>query len=586
MQNPASASPMSQTAQLLNKLPGYDTLRALPKVALIGLGAALIALIVALLLWSRGPTYQVLFSNLDDRDGGAIVSALGQMNVPYQFNSNGTAILVPQDRVHDVRMQMASQGLPRSGNAGFELLDQSRFGASQFTEQVTYQRALEGELANSIKAVHAVKEARVHLAMPRETLFVRDRQSPTASVVLSLYPGRDLSEGQVSAISWLISSSVPNLHADKVSIIDQNGRLLTAPTGEMGADNQQRNFVNDIEYRAVQRILTLLNPLVGAGNVRAQVTAEVDFSRREQTSEVYKPNQQPGQAAVRSQQTSSSLQRNPQQPQGVPGALSNQAPNNATANLVNPPAAPNQPQAPAAPATDPANAAAQTANAANATAAGTDPSLVSLAEQARLLQNTGNARNDSTVNYEVDRTISHVKGPLGQLSRLSVAVVVNYRNTDKEQQPLEQEELDKISDLVKQAVGYSADRGDSLSVVNGQFNEQGDIDTPFWKNPEYRELAMELIKYLVFAFILFMAWRIVINPIIQGLIQAKAVADARVERQKEESAREQAAEQRAAEMSRYEENLNTARTMAHDDPRAVAMVLRSWLNKDEKNENG
>lgn len=586
MQNPASASPMSQTAQLLNKLPGYDTLRALPKVALIGLGAALIALIVALLLWSRGPSYQVLFSNLDDRDGGAIVSALGQMNVPYQFNSNGTTILVPQDRVHDVRMQMASQGLPRSGNAGFELLDQSRFGASQFTEQVTYQRALEGELANSIKAVHAVKEARVHLAMPRETLFVRDRQSPTASVVLSLYPGRDLSEGQVSAISWLISSSVPNLHADKVSIIDQNGRLLTAPTGEMGADNQQRNFVNDIEYRAVQRILTLLNPLVGAGNVRAQVTAEVDFSRREQTSEVYKPNQQPGQAAVRSQQTSSSLQRNPQQPQGVPGALSNQAPNNATANLVNPPAAPNQPQAPAAPATDPANAAAQTANAANATAAGTDPSLVSLAEQARLLQNTGNARNDSTVNYEVDRTISHVKGPLGQLSRLSVAVVVNYRNTDKEQQPLEQEELDKISDLVKQAVGYSADRGDSLSVVNGQFNEQGDIDTPFWKNPEYRELAMELIKYLVFAFILFMAWRIVINPIIQGLIQAKAVADARVERQKEESAREQAAEQRAAEMSRYEENLNTARTMAHDDPRAVAMVLRSWLNKDEKNENG
>ena len=136
---------MSQTAQLLNKLPGYDTIRALPKVALIGLGAALIALIVALLMWSRGPTFQVLFSNLDDRDGGAIVSALGQMNVPYQFNNTGTAILVPQDRVHDVRMQMASQGLPRSGNAGFELLDQSRFGASQFTEQVTYQRALEGE---------------------------------------------------------------------------------------------------------------------------------------------------------------------------------------------------------------------------------------------------------------------------------------------------------------------------------------------------------------------------------------------------------------------------------------------------------
>lgn len=571
---------MSQTAEMLSRIPGYNAIRSLPKVALIGLGAALVALIAGLLMWSRSPDYQVLFSNLDDRDGGAIVSALGQMNVPYQFNGTGTAILVPKERVHEARMQLAAQGLPRSGNAGFELLDQSRFGASQFNEQVTYQRALEGELANSIKAVHSVQEARVHLAMPRETLFVRDRQSPTASVVVSLYPGRSLTEGQVSAITWLVSSSVPNLAADKVSIIDQNGRLLTAPSGESGADSLQRNFVNDIEYRAVQRILTLLNPLVGAGNVRAQVTAEVDFSRREQTSEVYKPNQAPGQAAVRSQQTSSTLQRNPTQAQGVPGALSNQPPTNATANIVNPP----QGQDGQAQNAQGAQNAQAAGNAPNAGA--NDPSLGSLAEQARLLQSAGNARNDATINYEVDRTISHVKGPMGQLSRLSVAVVVNYRNKDNESQPLEQDELEKIRDLVKQAVGYSADRGDTLSVVNGLFNEQGETDPPFWKNPEYRELAMDMIKYLVFAFILFMAWRIVVNPIIQGLIQAKANADARVERQKEDKAREQAAEQRAAEMNRYEDNLNTARAMAHSDPRAVAMVLRSWLTKEDKNENG
>lgn len=571
---------MSQTAEMLSRIPGYNAIRSLPKVALIGLGAALVALVAGLLMWSRSPDYQVLFSNLDDRDGGAIVSALGQMNVPYQFNGTGTAILVPKERVHEARMQLAAQGLPRSGNAGFELLDQSRFGASQFNEQVTYQRALEGELANSIKAVHSVQEARVHLAMPRETLFVRDRQSPTASVVVSLYPGRSLTEGQVSAITWLVSSSVPNLAADKVSIIDQNGRLLTAPSGESGADSLQRNFVNDIEYRAVQRILTLLNPLVGAGNVRAQVTAEVDFSRREQTSEVYKPNQAPGQAAVRSQQTSSTLQRNPQQAQGVPGALSNQPPANATADIVNPP----QGQEGQAQNAQGAQNAQTAGNAPNAGA--NDPSLGSLAEQARLLQSAGNARNDATINYEVDRTISHVKGPMGQLSRLSVAVVVNYRNKDNESQPLEQDELEKIRDLVKQAVGYSADRGDTLSVVNGLFNEQGETDPPFWKNPEYRELAMDMIKYLVFAFILFMAWRIVVNPIIQGLIQAKANADARVERQKEDKAREQAAEQRAAEMNRYEDNLNTARAMAHSDPRAVAMVLRSWLTKEDKNENG
>lgn len=572
---------MSQTAEMLSRIPGYNAIRSLPKVALIGLGAALVALVAGLLMWSRSPDYQVLFSNLDDRDGGAIVSALGQMNVPYQFNGAGTAILVPKERVHEARMQLAAQGLPRSGNAGFELLDQSRFGASQFNEQVTYQRALEGELANSIKAVHSVQEARVHLAMPRETLFVRDRQSPTASVVVSLYPGRSLTEGQVSAITWLVSSSVPNLAADKVSIIDQNGRLLTAPSGESGADSLQRNFVNDIEYRAVQRILTLLNPLVGAGNVRAQVTAEVDFSRREQTSEVYKPNQAPGQAAVRSQQTSSTLQRNPTQAQGVPGALSNQPPANATADIVNPPQG-QEGQAQNAQGAQNAQAAGN--NAPNAGA--NDPSLGSLAEQARLLQSADNARNDATINYEVDRTISHVKGPMGQLSRLSVAVVVNYRNKDDESQPLEQDELEKIRDLVKQAVGYSADRGDTLSVVNGLFNEQGETDPPFWKNPEYRELAMDMIKYLVFAFILFMAWRIVVNPIIQGLIQAKANADARVERQKEDKAREQAAEQRAAEMNRYEDNLNTARAMAHSDPRAVAMVLRSWLTKEDKNENG
>lgn len=572
---------MSQTAEMLSKIPGYDVLRTLPKAALIGLGAAVIALIAALFMWSSGPTYQVLFSNLDDKDGGAIVSALGQMNVPYQFNGTGTAILVPQERVHDARMQLASQGLPRSGNAGFELLDQSRFGASQFTEQVTYQRALEGELANSIKAVHSVQEARVHLAMPRETLFVRDRQSPTASVVVSLYPGRSLTEGQVSAITWLISSSVPNLAADKVSIIDQNGRLLTAPSGEAGADGQQRNFVNDIEYRAVQRILTLLNPLVGAGNVRAQVTADVDFSRREQTSESYKPNQAPGQGAVRSQQTSSTLQRNTPQAQGVPGALSNQPPANATTNIVDPPPPP-EGEGDAQPANQ--NPAGNTATPPNT--GSSDPSLASLAEQARLLQSAGNARNDATINYEVDRTISHVKGPVGQLNRLSVAVVVNYRNKDNDNQPLEQAELDKISDLVKQAVGYSAERGDTLSVVNGLFNEQIEADLPFWKNPEYRDLAMDLIKYLVFAFILFMAWRIVVNPIIQGLIQAKANADARVERQKEDKAREQAAEDRAAEINRYEDNLNTARAMAHNDPRAVAMVLRSWLTKEDKNDNG
>lgn len=562
---------MSQTAELLTKVPGYEYLRALPKTALLGLAATVLAAIVALLFWSRGPTYQVLFSNIDDRDGGAIVTALGQMNVPYQFGANGSAILVPQDRVHEARMSLAGQGLPRAGNAGFELLDQSRFGASQFTEQVTYQRALEGELANSIKAVHAVQEARVHLAVPRETLFVRDRQAPTASVVLTLFPGRTLAEGQVDAITWLISSSVPNLTADKVSVIDQHGRLLTAPPGEAGVDSQQRNFVNDIEHRSVQRILTLLNPLVGAGNVRAQVSADVDFSRREQTSEVYKPNQLPGQAAVRSQQSSSSLQHNVQPAEGVPGALSNQPPATATANIVNPAPTANNNADPNSTDTKPV----------------TDPGLQALEEQSRLLQGNGNARNDSTINYEVDRTISHITGPAGELKRLAVAVVINYKDQEAEPEALSTEELDNIRELVKQAVGFNVDRGDSISVINGIFNENRERGLPFWKNPEYIELAMDIIKYLVFALILFLAWRIMINPIIQGLIQAKAEADARQAAKNEIKERAQAEEIKSQMISRYEDNLTAARGMADKDPRAVAMVLRSWINnKDEKNVNG
>lgn len=277
-------------------------------------------------MWSRTPAYSVLFSNIDDRDGGSIVNALTQQNIPYRFSDNGNAILVPKESVHEVRMQLAAQGLPRGGNVGFELIDQARFGASQFSEQITFQRALEGELANSIRAVHAVQEARVHLALPRESLFVRDREAPTASVLVSLYPGRHLSEGQVSAITWLVSSSVPNLNAENVSVVDQDGKLLTMPSGESSSDSLQRNFVHDIEHRSVQRILTLLNPILGSGNVRAQVTAEVDFSRREHTSESYKPNQLPGEATIRSEQLSTTINNNINPAQGVPGALTNQPP--------------------------------------------------------------------------------------------------------------------------------------------------------------------------------------------------------------------------------------------------------------------
>lgn len=560
---------------MIERVPGLNFLRTLPRAAQIGAAAAVVALIVVATMWSRTPDYSVLFSNLDDRDGGVIVNALGQMNVPYQFSDNGSAILVPKEKVHEARMQLASQGLPRGGNVGFELLDQSRFGASQFTEQVTYQRALEGELANSIRAVHAVQEARVHLAIPRETLFVRDRQPPTASVLVSIYPGRTLSEGQVAAIRWLVSSSVPSLNAENVSVVDQDGRLLTPPTGEAGGSNAQRDFVSDIEHRSVQRILTILNPLLGPGNVRAQVSADVDFARREQTSEVYRPNQKPGEAAVRSEQSSVALQNHTLGAEGVPGALTNQAPVNPVAPIIDENAAATA----ANPATTPTDA--DTPDNENL-----DARLSTLEAQARLVSPSGNARTDITTNYEVDRTISHVKGPAGELKRLSVAVVINHRYIDKEYTSLEAEELENIRALVMQAVGYSAERGDTISVVNSRFTDPQDTSIPFWKNSVYTETAVTLLKYLLFAILFFVFWRVVVNPIIQGLIQARSQAQIMREEVEEDLERQQAAKERAAEINRYEDNISTARSMAEKDPRAVAMVLRSWMNnKDNDDDN-
>ncbi|WP_059380373.1 flagellar basal-body MS-ring/collar protein FliF [Achromobacter sp. PD1] len=546
------------SSSLLTKFPVLEKVRALPKPVLLGAAAALVAVIVAVAMWSSEPKYKVLFSNLDDRDGGAIVAALGTMNVPYRYNETGTAVLVPADRVYDARLQLASQGLPRGGSVGFELMDNARFGASQFTEQINYQRGLEGELARSIEAMHTVQHARVHLAMPRQSLFVRERQAPTASVLLNMHPGRSLSDAQVSAISWLVASSVPELTAENVSIVDQNGRLLSAPMGEgRGMDADQMRFVREMEQRTVERILTILNPLVGPGNVHAQASADVDFARREETSEVYRPNQEPGQAAVRSQQTSDSTQRGINPAQGVPGALSNQAPANPQAPIANPPQP--QPPRPGQPQ-QPANAQQQT---------GTQAVTGNL-----------NERRDATTNYEVDRTISHIKQPVGNLKRLSVAVVVNYmRDKDGELQPLPPEELNKLTNLVREAMGYSETRGDSLNLVNSQFND-GPPPVPMWRDPEMISLFKTILAWLVGGVLALWLYRLLRRTV--GDYLYPPVDPEQAEAERVEAAREAQDAARAKEVDRYQDNLERARTMATKDPRAVAMVLRTWMNKDEK----
>ena len=540
----------------------FERARALPRMVLVGGAAMVVALVVAAALWSRGPDYQVLFSNVNERDGGAIIAALTQMNVPYQFQAGGAALMVPADRVHETRLALAAQGLPRGGSVGFELLDNAQFGASQFTEQVNYQRALEGELARSIESVQAVESARVHLAIPRQSLFVRDRQPPTASVLVHLYPGRSLDPAQVAAVAHLVSSSVPDLNVANISIVDQYGRLLSNTEAEgRGMDASQLRQVREIEQVYAQRIEAILAPLVGAGNARAQVTAELDFTRREETSEVYRPNQLPGQATVRSQQLSESATDGALLAQGIPGALSNQPPLDPVAPIVDPQTGAPDPAATAG--TDGANlAAAELANAglADTTAQG------------------GVQRRESTTNYEVDRTITHLQHAVGSVKRLSVAVVVNYLpNEDGELQALAPDDLEQLRNLVQQAMGYSASRGDTVNLVNQAFAGTIKPKLEWYQEPQILALGQTAILALAALLVLFMAYLVVMRPALRRRAREVEVRAQAIEIEQAEAVREAELAQRARRQSRYDENLETARGLAMKDPRAVAAVLRGWM---------
>lgn len=478
---PAGTSPAPSPASGL-----AERLRTQPKLPLIVGAAAIAAAAAAFLLWSRAPDYGVLYTNVTDRDGGAIIASLQQMNVPYKFAEGGGAILVARDRVPEVRLKLASQGLPKGGGVGFELMDNQKFGTSNFAEQVNYQRGLEGELARSVESIGSVESARIHLALPKPSLFVRDQKKPSASVILTLHRGRSIDEGQVSAIVHMVSSSVPELNAKSVTVVDQHGNLLSAANaGARGLDVSQLKYAQEIEQGYIRRIEAILQPIVGASNVRAQVAAEIDFSVIERTEESYKPNQDPRAAAIRSQQSSESMQQGATPPGGVPGALSNQPP-----------------QTPSAPITAPPNAAAPApGTAATATAASSAP---------------GSSRKDTTTNYELDRSIRHVQQGAGGVKRLSVAVVVNHREAadsagKPSQRALTPAEVEQIRNLVKEAMGFSQERGDSLNVVNSAFaREGGDAQAgpalPFWRDPANLGLAMTIAQYLLIAGLALFAW--------------------------------------------------------------------------------
>ncbi len=516
--------------------------------------AASVAVMAAVWMWGQQPEYRVLFSNFSDRDGGAIVAELEKMNVPYKYAEGGGAVLVPADRVHDARLKLASQGLPKGGNVGFELMENQRLGASQFVEQVNFQRAMEGELARSIESVSAVQAARVHLALPKDSIFVSEQKQPTASVLLNLHPGRALDPQQVSAIVHLVASSVPELATKNVTVVDQNGNLLSdagkAPRVN-GMDPSQIKYVQELQQDVVQRIESIITPIVGPGNVRAEATADVDFSRSEQAVESYKPNQTPDAMAIRSQQTSESLNGSAN-PAGVPGALTNQPPAPATAPITVPGQATPAPAAAAQPATS--------------------------------------TRKDATVNYEVDKTIQYVQQAGGGLKRLSVGVVVNYKKTvDKAgkvaMKPLSEAEKTQITNLVKEAMGYNQARGDTVNVVNSPFASAQEEDLPqppFWKQPEYAEyfdIARSVGKYLLMGIALLLLYLKVAKPLLKKMSEQQALAAPNHTLHLEQLA----TDERAAlpGQRNYQENLSRAQKLANEDPRVVANIVKTWVANND-----
>lgn len=573
----------AEKTDVVNQNKGFNAIinriKADPKIPLIIAGSAAIAIFVAAFLWLQSPDYKVLYSNLSDKDGGEIVTQLTQMNVPYRLSQNGAAIMVPDNQVHELRLKLAQAGLPKGGAAGFELLDKEKFGISQFSEQINYQRALEGELARTIETLGPVQNARVHLALPKPSLFVREQKSPSASVTVGLLQGRALDEGQINAIVHIVASSVAGMPDSSVTIVDQSGKLLTQPDA-LGRDlnSIQLKYVQELESRYQQRIETLLGPIVGRGNVHAQVTAQVDFSHTEETAEEYKPNQPPNQAAVRSKQLSQSEQNGGMLAGGVPGALSNQ------------PVAP-----PQAPIEAPKAQEGEKADDANAT--GTNRTLTR--------NPNSNSRLDETTNYEVDRRIRHIKRPVGNVERLSVAVIVNYKTVEDKKEaaegeepvvetklvPLTDEKIQQIEGLVREAMGYSQERGDSLSVVNSQFNdiEEKVITVPVWENPDILAKALDLGRWLLLVIIAWILWRKLVKPQLEKRREAEIAAQKAVLKTKlqvkddvdeaeldDEARRKQARKRVSAELQSQR-----IREMAEKDPRVVAMVIRQWMSKEQ-----
>ena len=554
----------------------------------MGLGFAGLVLAVGV-VFSAGRSnqdYRVLFANVNEGDGAAIITALQQMNVPYQFTEGGGAITVPQALVYETRLKLAGQGLPKAGNVGFELLENQKFGTSQFVERVNYLRGLEGELARSVSSLGQVKSARVHLAVPKPSAFVREQERPTASVIVTLHPGRVLDGAQIAAIARLVSSAVPGMRAQEVSIMDTEGGIVsTSAVRQDGLDASQLKYTAELEAALNRRVAAILEPLAGKDGFRAQVSVDLDFDERERTAETFGKNAPPNQA-IRSQLSiESSGGRSGSG--GVPGSLTN------------------QPQ-------DPSKAPITTeAKGENLRAPGSVETGTSNADD-------GSSRNEKTVNFEVDRAIERIKSSKGQLRRISAAVVLDYKyekgakvNATRST-PYTPQEIQQINGLVKDAIGFVQRRGDTVSVANLPFSAEP-IPVPEETSQFSPDLISQLVRYLAIALGLLFAYFAIARPLLrpvplppldpdlpdspQGRAaqrmreeikemdlswamdqEVKRAQEMRVEREIEAQV-ERMREKEVASKAKFEDMVSYATQYASDQPDDTALLLRAWVSE-------
>ncbi len=518
--------------------------------------AASVALGFAVVLWSQTPNYSVLYANLASKDVSSVIDALQKGNVSYKVDPATGAVMVPSADVQSARLKLAGEGLPQSDGFGFELLQKDTgFGTSRLVEEARYQRAIEGELSRTIASLANVETARVHIAIPKRSVFARQRKHPTASVVVKLFSGRSLEKGQVEAIIHLVASSVPELDPNRVTLVDHKGRLMKSQSDSslMNQTNTQFEYTSNLEKHFKERIEGLIGPLLGYENIRAEVTADVDFTVTEQTQERYNPDQ----GALRSEQINEQTSRLGAT-QGVPGALSNQPP-----------------------------------------AAGRAPEQVG-GEGGQPTNEPLNQSKRATRNYEVDKTLSHTQLQSGVLRRLSVAVVVNdHLMADDKGNIIRtvrtQEEIARITSLVKEAIGFTLQRGDTVRVINSPFHQpvapEPLPELEIWQEPWFWDVVRQvggvlLVLLLIFG-VLKPTMKKLSTPVVVKQPESGVGAGADGEVALPAGGVGGAALSHGEEgevilpgAGSYENTLEAARSMISEDPKRVAQVVKKWVAED------